>query len=109
MPANPVDPVAVVVDNQVLLFRNKSLARDRMLRLFGNRKVLCDGISRRDLLHIGGLCAFCVALDHFLRVQRIQAAPATGPPPPVRPAKSPLLIFQYPFPPPPPTFHPQPP
>ena len=33
-----------------------------MLRILGNRKILCDGLTRRDLLHIGGLGAFGVAL-----------------------------------------------
>ena len=27
----------------------------RMLRIFGGRKILCNGMSRRDLLHLGGL------------------------------------------------------
>src|SRR5438046_934206 len=39
---------------------------DRMLRLLGTRRVLCDGLSRRDLLHIGGLGAFGLALGDFL-------------------------------------------
>ena len=46
-----------------------------MLRLLGNRKMLCDGISRRDLLHIGGLGAFGVGLSDFLALQKARAAP----------------------------------
>src|SRR5580765_7357979 len=75
----PVDPVSIVGHNQLLLFRNRPVAGVRMLRLLGNRKTLCDGISRRDLLHIGGLGAFGIALDDLLRLQRIQASPAAGP------------------------------
>jgi hypothetical protein len=79
-----------------------------MLRLFGNRKVLCDGISRRDLLHIGGLGAFGVALDDLLRLQRIQAAPTAGPPARFGQAKSCLLIYKYGSPPQHETFDPKP-
>ena len=38
---------------------------DTMLRLLGNPKRLCDGMSRRDLLHIGGLGAFGFARPIF--------------------------------------------
>ena len=41
---------------------NKDGWNATMLRLLGNRKVLCDGLTRRDLLHIGGLGAFGIAL-----------------------------------------------
>ncbi|HEY2251264.1 MAG TPA: DUF1501 domain-containing protein, partial [Planctomycetaceae bacterium] len=78
-----------------------------MLRLFGNRKTLCDGISRRDLLHIGGLGAFGVALDDLLRLRRIQAAP-TAEPSRFGQAKSCLLIYKYGSPPQHETFDPKP-
>ncbi len=43
-----------------------------MLRFFGNRKVLCDGLTRRDLLHIGGLGAFGVALSDLFGLPEAQ-------------------------------------
>ncbi len=78
-----------------------------MLRLFGNRKVLCDGISRRDLLHIGGLGAFGVAFNDILRLQQCQAAPEQGPSR-FGQAKSCLLIYKYGSPPQHETFDPKP-
>jgi hypothetical protein len=78
-----------------------------MLRLFGNRKVLCDGVTRRDLLHIGGLGAFGVALHDVLGWQQAKAAPAKfdakfGQ------AKSCILIYKYGSPPQHETFDPKP-
>jgi hypothetical protein len=46
-----------------------------MLPIFGSNKVLCDGLSRRDLLHIGGLGTFGLALADLFRLQELQAAP----------------------------------
>ena len=65
-----------------------------MLRLFGNRKVLCDGIARRDLLHIGGLGAFGVALHDFLSWHDVQAAPSARAAK-FGQAKSCILIYKY--------------
>ena len=45
-----------------------------MLRLLGSRKSLCNGMSRRDLLHVGGLGLFGVGLSNYLELA--QAAPA---------------------------------
>ena len=33
-----------------------------MLRLLGSRRTLCDGFSRRDLLHVGGLGLYGLTL-----------------------------------------------
>ena len=44
-----------------------------MLRLLGNPKVLCDGITRRDLLHLGGFGAFGLTLPQLLQAQEAQA------------------------------------
>lgn len=44
-----------------------------MLRLLGSRKVACDGLSRRDLLHIGGLGLFGLTLSDLLDLQEAQA------------------------------------
>ena len=65
-----------------------------MIRLFGNCKVLCDGITRRDLLHIGGLGAFGVAVHDFLGCQQVQAAPVAGAAN-FGQAKSCILIYKY--------------
>ncbi|HEX5445109.1 MAG TPA: DUF1501 domain-containing protein [Pirellulales bacterium] len=45
-----------------------------MIPLFGSKKRLCDGFSRRDLLHIGGLGAFGLSVDLFTRLSASQAA-----------------------------------
>lgn len=44
--------------------------------LLGSKKRLCDGFSRRDLLHIGGLSALGLSLDLFTRARSLQASPA---------------------------------
>ncbi len=46
-----------------------------MLRILGNRKRLCDGISRRDLLHVGGAGLLGLTLPRLLAAQS-QAAEA---------------------------------
>jgi hypothetical protein len=78
-----------------------------MLRLLGNRKVLCDGLTRRDLLHIGGLGAFGVALGDLSSFQPPQTRAASfgrhfGQ------AKSCILIYKYGSPPQHETFDPKP-
>lgn len=78
-----------------------------MFRLLGNRKVLCNGICRRDLLHIGGLGAFGVALHDLLRLQVSHASPAQQTSKFGR-AKSCLLIYKYGSPPQHETFDPKP-
>ncbi|HXY35658.1 MAG TPA: DUF1501 domain-containing protein [Planctomycetaceae bacterium] len=40
-----------------------------MLRIQGNRKRLCDGITRRDLLHVGGAGLFGLTLPRLLEAQ----------------------------------------
>lgn len=49
-----------------------------MLKLQGSRKILCDGISRRDLLHVGGLGALGLNTCDLWQLQRAQAAPSTN-------------------------------
>ena len=46
-----------------------------MLKIFGGRKTLCDRLSRRDLLHLGGLGMFGLGLDHFFHLREAQASP----------------------------------
>jgi Protein of unknown function (DUF1501) len=50
-----------------------------VLRILGSRKTLCDGLTRRDLLHLGGLGMFGAAhlgLADWLRLNRLGAAAA---------------------------------
>src|SRR5262245_58719953 len=78
-----------------------------MLPLFGNRKVLCNGLSRRDLLHVGGLGAFGFALQDFLKASQAKAkehAVMRG----FGQAKACILIYKYGSPPQHETFDPKP-
>jgi hypothetical protein len=65
-----------------------------MLRIQGTRRTLCDGISRRDLLTIGGLSAFGLGLADACR-----AAPAAAPTAARLPgfgrAQACILLFPY--------------
>ena len=78
-----------------------------MLRLLGNPKRLCNGTTRRDLLQIGGLGAFGLALHNLPGSTQAQAAI-----PDARPkfgqAKSCILIYKYGSPPQHETFDPKP-
>jgi hypothetical protein len=40
-----------------------------MLRILGSPKTLCDGLTRRDMLHVGGLGILGLGLPDYLRVQ----------------------------------------
>ncbi|HEV8001313.1 MAG TPA: DUF1501 domain-containing protein, partial [Planctomycetaceae bacterium] len=40
-----------------------------MLRILGNRKRLCDGITRRDLLQVGGASVLGLSLPRLLEAQ----------------------------------------
>lgn len=80
-----------------------------MLRLEGSPTRLCDGLTRRDLLHVGGLGAFGLTLPAFLRL----TAGETPPPPRARDrvfgrAKACILLFPYGSPPQHETFDPKP-
>ena len=45
-----------------------------MLQFLGSRKTLCDGISRRELLQVGGLGGFGLGMSDLLRLQEAQAS-----------------------------------
>lgn len=47
-----------------------------MLRFAGSPKTLCDGLTRRDLLHVGGLSLFGLPLSRFLGLQEARAEQA---------------------------------
>jgi hypothetical protein len=78
-----------------------------MLRILGNPKTLCDGLSRRDLLHIGGLGAFGLSLSDFFCLNQLPASPSHDVPKVGR-AKSCLLIYKYGSPPQHETYDPKP-
>ncbi len=76
-----------------------------MLRLLGSSKTLCDGVTRRDLLHVGGLGLYGLTLDraaHWARAANSTDLPQFGR------AKSCILLFLFGAPPQHETFDPKP-
>ncbi|MFO1095642.1 MAG: hypothetical protein U0992_20410 [Planctomycetaceae bacterium] len=65
-----------------------------MLRLLGNPKSLCTGLTRRDLLHIGGLGAFGLTLQDAAALQQARGHEGNGDDRFGR-AKSCILIYKY--------------
>ena len=50
-----------------------------MLRILSSPKRMCDGVTRRDLLQVGGLSACGLGLPHLLeREARAQEGEAVG-------------------------------
>jgi hypothetical protein len=49
-----------------------------MLKFFGSPKTTCDGLTRRDLFHAGGLGLFGLGLSDFFRLRKLQASTAPG-------------------------------
>jgi hypothetical protein len=78
-----------------------------MIRLLGSKTMLCDGLTRRDFLHLGGLGAFGLGLSSFLHLQQAQAAEAVAPTS-FGKAKACILLFPYGSPPQHETFDPKP-
>src|SRR5579864_5870475 len=77
-----------------------------MLRILGSPKTLCDGLTRRDFLHIGGLGALGLGLDDLFRLQEARAASTQGRS--FGKAKACILLFLYGSPPQHETFDPKP-
>src|SRR5437764_11088479 len=48
-----------------------------MLRILGSPKTLCDGLTRRDMLHVGALSLLGLGLPDYLR--GIAGQPAASP------------------------------
>jgi len=65
-----------------------------MLRLLGSPKRLCNGVTRRDLLHVGGLGLFGLGLSDLFTLQKIQASGA-GSSPGFGRAKRCILLYLY--------------
>src|ERR1700726_2004244 len=78
-----------------------------MLRLLGSPRTLCDGRTRRDFLHLGGLGALGFGLSDALRWQEVAAAPPQSAPG-FGSAKACILLFPYGSPPQHETFDPKP-
>ncbi|MEX1230800.1 MAG: DUF1501 domain-containing protein [Planctomycetaceae bacterium] len=76
-----------------------------MIRFQGANTKLCDGLSRRDWLQLGGLGAFGLSLSDWFRLTESQAAADR---PHAAKAKSCILIFLYGSPPQHETFDPKP-
>lgn len=67
-----------------------------MLRVLGNSKRLCDGLTRRDLIQAGALGAFGFTLADFLRLKAGGAEQPTGREPRgFGRAKACILLFLY--------------
>jgi hypothetical protein len=69
-----------------------------ILRILGNNRKLCDGISRRDLIQAGALSLFGLTWSDLLRLEEVQAASGTGKTDSTRTfgrAKSVLILFLY--------------
>jgi hypothetical protein len=64
-----------------------------MLRILGSPKRFCDGVTRRDMLHVGALSALGLGLDSYLRSTAAQAS--TPPSSHFGRAKSCILLFLY--------------
>src|SRR6188474_836332 len=81
-----------------------------MLRILGSARRLCDGLTRRDLLHVGNLGAFGLGLGHLLRWSEAGAAapPGAALSSSFGKAKSCILLFPYGSPPQHETFDPKP-
>jgi len=80
-----------------------------MLRILGSPKSLCDGLTRRDFLHIGGLGALGVGLGDMFRLSQARGSePASASPSGFGKAKACILLFPYGSPPQHETFDPKP-
>jgi hypothetical protein len=77
-----------------------------MIRLLGSPKRVCNSLTRRDWLHLGGLALFGVGLSDFLRWQPLQAAGPRASR--FGQAKACILLYKYGSPPQHETFDPKP-
>jgi hypothetical protein len=76
-----------------------------MLTLHGSHRRLCDGLTRRDLLHLGGLSLLGLTLADTLAADQARASRA---PPNGGKARACILLFPYGSPPQHETFDPKP-
>src|SRR5215469_2192463 len=66
-----------------------------MLSILGSRRTLCEGLSRRDWLRVGGLGLAGLTLPEMLRLQEVSAAPSAAGAATFGKAKSVILIHLY--------------
>src|SRR5947209_2800700 len=69
-----------------------------MLRILGNRKRLCNGLTRRELLTAGGLSLFGLGLHDFFRLRDARAGgtpPAAGANDRFGQARACILLYLY--------------
>src|SRR5881275_763037 len=78
-----------------------------MLRILGSAKALCDGLTRRDFLHVGGCGLAGLCLADLLRL-RARGASTAGTPNGFGKARACILLFPYGSPPQHETFDPKP-
>ncbi len=77
-----------------------------MIRILGSPQKLCDGLTRRDFLHVGGLGVLGLGLGDFFRLRQAQAAAPA--PRSFGRARACILLFPYGSPPQHETFDPKP-
>src|SRR5947208_3811882 len=65
-----------------------------MIRILGTPRRLCDGLTRRDLLHIGGLGAFGLSLSDQLGLTQFATA-SSAQPSGFGKAKACILLYKY--------------
>src|SRR2546423_1006322 len=66
-----------------------------MLRILGSPKTLCDGLTRRDMLHVGGLSWLGLGLPEYLRAAAVQPAAPGGRDNHFGRAKACILLYLY--------------
>lgn len=66
-----------------------------MLRILGTPKRLCSGLSRREMLRVGGLGLAGLALPELLQLQELSAGQSEGRSPSFGKAKSIILMHLY--------------
>lgn len=66
-----------------------------MLRVLGSSRNMCGGMTRRDLLRVGGLGLAGLSLDNVLRLQEVSASEAASRPRSFGKAKSVILLHLY--------------
>ena len=64
-----------------------------MLRILGNRKRLCNGLSRRELLTAGGLSLFGLGLHDFFRLRDARATTTAPVATPGRFGQAPIVLM----------------
>jgi hypothetical protein len=67
-----------------------------MLRILGSPRSLCDGLTRREFLHVGALGAFGLGLSDWLQAQEARkAVPATATTASFGRARACILLYLY--------------